>query len=231
MAGVEHVLIVGASRGLGFELTRFAVSGSTRVTAIARPPAPALQELRAKHEGALTVGFADVRSDAELRAAAEGLGDARFDAIVYNAAIHRGGDDILEASADDMLLTLDVNAVGAARAVRHFRPRLSDGGLLAFISSEAGSIASSGRKSEYGYCMSKAALNMLSRLMGNREKALGSGVNVVAIQPGWIRTDMGGPRAHLAPEEAARDVWRLLEKRASAPGAPFVDRLGEPLDW
>ncbi len=42
MAGVEHVLIVGASRGLGFELTRVAVGGSTRVTAIARPPAPAL---------------------------------------------------------------------------------------------------------------------------------------------------------------------------------------------
>jgi NAD(P)-dependent dehydrogenase (short-subunit alcohol dehydrogenase family) len=231
MRAVEHVLIAGASRGLGIELARVASSAGVRVTAIARPPAPALQELRAKYPAAVTVGFADVQSDVELRAVAEGLGDARFDAIVYNAAIHRGGDDILEASADDMLATLDVNAVGAARVVRYFRPRLSDGGLLAFISSEAGSIASSGRQSEYGYCMSKAALNMLSRLMGNREKQLGSGVHVVAVQPGWIRTDMGGPHAHLAPEEAARDVWRLLEKRASEAGPPFVDRLDEPLPW
>src|SRR5262245_47897829 len=108
MARVKHVLIVGASRGLGFELCRVALSSQVRVTAIARPPAPALHELRSPHEGALTIAFADVCSDAELRTAAAGLGDARFDAIVYNAAIHRGGDDILEASAEDMLSTLDV---------------------------------------------------------------------------------------------------------------------------
>jgi NAD(P)-dependent dehydrogenase (short-subunit alcohol dehydrogenase family) len=228
---VKHALIVGTSRGLGLELTRFALGESTRVTAIARQAVPALEALKAKHGAALAIATADVCSDAELREVAAGLGDVRFDAIVYNAAVHRGGDDILEAEADDMLLTLDVNAVGAARTVRYFRPFLSDGGLLAFISSEAGSIGDSGRSSEYGYCMSKAALNMFARLMGNREKQRGSGVHVVALHPGWIRTDMGGPRAHLAPEEAARDVWRLLEQRSAKAGPPFVDRLGEPLAW
>jgi NAD(P)-dependent dehydrogenase (short-subunit alcohol dehydrogenase family) len=186
---------------------------------------------RGWHGALLSVGLADVRSDAELSKVAEGLGDVRFDAIVYNAATHRGGADIEQASAEDMLTTLDVNAVGAARVVKYFRAHLVDGGLLAFISSEAGSIGSSGRASEYGYCMSKAALNMFARLMGNREKQRGSGVRVVALHPGWIRTDMGGPNAHLAPEEAARDVWRLLEKRASEAGPPFVDRLNEPLAW
>jgi NAD(P)-dependent dehydrogenase (short-subunit alcohol dehydrogenase family) len=228
---VDHVLIAGASRGLGLELTRVALSESARVTAIARRAVPALEALRERHGAALTLALADVRSDAELRAAAEALGDARFGAIVYNAAIHRGGADIAEASAEDMLATIDVNAVGATRVVKYFRPRLLDSGLLAFISSEAGSIGSSGRGSEYGYCMSKAALNMFARLMGNREKQRGSGVRVVALHPGWIRTDMGGPRAHLAPEEAARDVWRLLQKRASEEGSPFVDRLNEPLAW
>jgi len=231
MLSVEHVLIVGTSRGLGLELTRAALRQSTRVTAIARRATPALEALRAQQQELLTIGLADVRSDAELQSVAEGLGDARFDGIVYNAAIHRGGDDIESASADDMLATLDVNAVGAARVVRYFRPRLAPGGLLAFISSEAGSIGGSGRASEYGYCMSKAALNMFACLMGNRERQRGSGVHVLALHPGWIRTDMGGPRAHLAPDEAARDVWSLLERRASEAGAPFVDRLGEPLAW
>jgi NAD(P)-dependent dehydrogenase (short-subunit alcohol dehydrogenase family) len=228
---VEHVLIAGASRGLGLELTRVALRSSSRVTAIARRATPALEALREKYGSALSVGLADVRSDAELRDVAEGLGDVRFDAIVYNAATHLGGADIEQASAEDMLTTLDVNAVGAARVVKYFRARLVDGGLLAFISSEAGSIGSSGRGSEYGYCMSKAALNMLARLLGNREKQRGSGVRVVALHPGWIRTDMGGPNAHLAPEEAARDVWGLLQKRASEAGPPFVDRLNEPLAW
>jgi NAD(P)-dependent dehydrogenase (short-subunit alcohol dehydrogenase family) len=231
MGCVKHVLIVGTSRGLGLELTRVALAASTRVTAIARGATPALEALRAQHGTALTIGFADVRSDAELQKVAEGLGGEGFDAIVYNAAIHRGADDIEQAAADDMLATLNVNAVGAARVVKYFRARLAPGGLLAFISSEAGSIGSSARTSEYGYCMSKAALNMFARLMVNREKQRGSGVHVVALHPGWIRTDMGGPKAHLAPDDAARDVWQLLERRASEAGPPFVDRLGEPLAW
>jgi NAD(P)-dependent dehydrogenase (short-subunit alcohol dehydrogenase family) len=208
-----------------------ALRESARVTAIARGVNPALEALRAEHAAALQIGLADVRSDAELCAVAEGLGGERFDGIVYNAAIHRGGDDIEAASADDMLATLDVNAIGAAQVVRYFRARLAPGGLLAFISSETGSIEDSGRASEYGYCMSKAALNMFAKLMANREKQRGSGVQVLALHPGWIRTDMGGPRAHLAPDEAARDVWRLLQRRASEAGPLFVDRLGEPLAW
>jgi NAD(P)-dependent dehydrogenase (short-subunit alcohol dehydrogenase family) len=79
--------------------------------------------------------------------------------------------------------------------------------------------------------MSKAALNMFARLMGNREAQRGSGVRVLSMHPGWIRTDMGGPNAHLSPPEAARDVWRTLQARAVRPGAPFVDRLGEALAW
>jgi len=91
---VEHVLIVGASRGLGLELTRVALREAARVTAIARGEIPALEALRAEHAAALQIGLADVRSDAELRAVAEGFAGEHFDGIVYNAAIHRGGDDI-----------------------------------------------------------------------------------------------------------------------------------------
>jgi NAD(P)-dependent dehydrogenase (short-subunit alcohol dehydrogenase family) len=79
--------------------------------------------------------------------------------------------------------------------------------------------------------MSKAALNMLARLLGNRERQRGTGVRVLALHPGWIRTDMGGPNAHLSPEEAARDVYDLLEVRSREDGPPFVDRLGEALPW
>lgn len=232
-AGVQHVLIVGASRGLGLALVRFALSQSCRVTAIARGAASPLRAAGGPGDGKLAVALADVRSDDELRRAAAELSGSRFDAIVYNAAIHpeRGETDIEQSSSDEVLATLDVNAVGAARVARHFRPLLAPGGLLAFISSEAGSITDCGRTTEYGYCMSKAALNMLARLLENRERQRGTGVRVVSVHPGWIRTDMGGPNAHLSPEEAARDLWKLLETRAVESGPPFVDRLGEALPW
>src|SRR5262245_66423431 len=76
MAGVEHVLIVGASRGLGLELTRVALGAATRVTAIARRATPAPDALRAQPSG-LQSGLADVRSHAGRRAVARGLGAQR----------------------------------------------------------------------------------------------------------------------------------------------------------
>src|SRR5690606_120256 len=126
---------------------------------------------------------------------------------------------------------LDVNAVGAARAAKQFRAALRPGAVLAMISSEAGSIADAGRTSEYGYCMSKAALNMLTKLLHNREATSKNGVQVLAIHPGWVRTDMGGKNADLTPEAAAAGVVSVLEQRLEHPGPLFIDRFGEPLSW
>ena len=81
---------------------------------------------------------------------------------VYNAAgvsfLHERVD-IENANPDDVLATLDVNAVGAVRAMKHLGRFVKNGGLVTLISSEAGSLTDNWRGSEYGYCMSKAAVN------------------------------------------------------------------------
>ncbi|HWA72723.1 MAG TPA: SDR family NAD(P)-dependent oxidoreductase [Polyangiaceae bacterium] len=231
---MKHWLIVGASRGLGLSLARTLCAAGDRVSAIAQRAEAKHAALEAEYGGRLRYLHADVRSERELRAAAESLDTStRFDVLVYNAAIHLEHErpDIVEAAMDDLLETLDVNAVGAARSVKHFRRFLSDSGLLLFVSSEAGSIGNAGRPSEYGYCMSKAALNMLAKLLSNREQKLGSGVQIVAMHPGWMRTDMGGAQAHLSAEEAAESIVKTLAERP-ARGAPmFVDRNGQALPW
>jgi NAD(P)-dependent dehydrogenase (short-subunit alcohol dehydrogenase family) len=153
--------------------------------------------------------------------------------LVYNAAIHLEHErlDIEQSSPDAMLETLDVNAVGAARTVKHFRRFLSNDGLLLFISSEAGSIGNAKRASEYGYCMSKAALNMFAKLLANREQKLGTGVQVVAVHPGWMRTDMGGASADISAEEAAQTLLATLAARPRSGAPMFIDRQGQALPW
>lgn len=229
---MEHFLVVGASRGLGHALVRAALAAGHAVTAVLRNAT--VPDWASASDGSaqrLTVVEADVRSDSGLLNVATRLPDGtRFSRFIYNAAVHLEHDrrDLLDASADDMLQTIDVNAIGAVRAVRHFRRFLKDDGVLALISSEAGSIQNSERETEYGYCMSKAALNMFARLLANRE-AKRSKVDVVAIHPGWLRTDMGGLNAHSSARQAAEDILKLLESRATGSNPLYVDRLGEPI--
>jgi len=233
MPRVKQLLVIGAGRGLGHALAQTALSNGVRVTAIALQRSAALDRLAAQYEGRLTVGYADVRSDSELECF-EVSSDTVFDVVIYNAAVHLERDrrDIEEGSPRDVLETLNVNAVGAVRATKRFRRHLAPAGLLVLISSEAGSITDAFRSSEYGYCMSKAALNMLARLLGIRESKLDSKIQVIALHPGWMRTGMGGPSADISAEEAARDILATLEVRLrGAVGPPFVDRLGNALAW
>jgi NAD(P)-dependent dehydrogenase (short-subunit alcohol dehydrogenase family) len=227
-------MVVGASRGLGLALVRLALPQARQVTTTVRTRSAQMDALVRHEANNLRVLEADVCSEASLEAASKQLdGAPPLDVLIYNAAIHLEHDcrDIETAVTEDMLATLDVNAVGAARSVKHFRRHLRPGGLLALISSEAGSIGDAGRQSEYGYCMSKAALNMLAKLLSTRELRRDSGVRVLAIHPGWVRTDMGGKNADLSPEESATDLLRTLNARLQGDGPLYVDRFGKALNF
>ena len=230
MRRMQHLLIVGASRGLGEAMVRLALEGGAQVTAVVRSR-EALASLEATSPR-LAVLTADVRSESELRRAAERV-SSHADAIVYNAAVHLEHDrrDIETCDPEALTSTFDVNATGAVRTVKWFRRCLRPGGAMVFVSSEAGGIAEAWRTSEYGYCMSKAALNMFAKLIANRELAQGSGVQVFALHPGWMRTDMGGQNAELAPDEAAAAVLDTIARRYGSAGPLFVDRFGTPMNW
>jgi NAD(P)-dependent dehydrogenase (short-subunit alcohol dehydrogenase family) len=192
----------------------------------------ALDALRRSHPDALQLFSVDVRQEAHFRSLAAALAEqeSRCQRVFYNAAIHleRERPDIVDTHVDDVTQTFDVNCAGAVRALKHLRPLLDDGGQLVLISSEAGSIGQCSRESEYGYCMSKSALNMLACLMFNREQRRGSSIDVRAIHPGWLRTDMGGPHAHDSAEEAAEQLLEGLQIDAKQ---IYTDRHGNPLPW
>ena len=126
---------------------------------------------------------------------------------------------------------MEVNAFGPLRVTQQLLPLLEKGRRkrILTITSEAGSIAGCCRDSWFGYSMSKAAANMECQIL---QRWLGpKGFKVLAVQPGWMKTDMGGPEADIPPETSAAGIFTLAT-RDWPPDAPvYVEYTGKPMAW
>jgi NAD(P)-dependent dehydrogenase (short-subunit alcohol dehydrogenase family) len=134
------------------------------------------------------------------------------------------------ATKDEMGELFYTNAVAPIRLAGELAGLVKEGaGVLAFMSSRAGSVAeeSSGRRILYR--ASKAALNALSRsfVAGSR----GRRITVLCMHPGWVRTDMGGSEAPLDVATSAAGLADEIEKRAGTMAHAFVDYQGTELQW
>lgn len=204
-----------------------------RVFAGSRSPAPALDELAARHPGRVTLLALDVTDAARVRAAAESVRSQTpsLDILINNAAIlpEAGRGPLASVNVELGRELFDTNALGPLRVTQAFLPllRASARKLIVNVSSEAGSIADCWRVEEHLYCMTKAALNVQTAIVRND---LGrEGFEVLAVHPGWMRTEMGGPKAHIHPLEAAQGIVQLTRRRHSSEDPFYVDYRGEPL--
>jgi NAD(P)-dependent dehydrogenase (short-subunit alcohol dehydrogenase family) len=97
------------------------------------------------------------------------------------------------------------------------------------VTSGAGSISGKDNGQFYAYGTSKAALNMLTRTFAFEFQ--GEGITCVALDPGWVKTDMGGPNAWLAPEESASAIAKTLAELTPKDTARFIYNDGKDLKW
>jgi NAD(P)-dependent dehydrogenase (short-subunit alcohol dehydrogenase family) len=228
---MQTVLITGANRGLGLCLVqKFADSGwqvfAAERTPSVRPP------LQASNVSWLSL---DVQDAASVTRAAHEVEQrcSGLDVLLNNAAVNpRPEYDALLGELDFAAIQLayDVNAVGPLRVIQSFLPLLERGQrkLIVNVSSEAGSLRHSWRDRSYGYCMSKAALNMQTTILDRALKP--RGFNVLALHPGWMRTEMGGANAHLAPMESAEGLYDVVQS-ASASTPRFLQHDGKEFPW
>ncbi|MFT3897598.1 MAG: SDR family oxidoreductase [Thermomonas sp.] len=229
-------LVTGANRGLGLEFVRQLLARGERVLAACRHPGKAgdLNLLAGDHPGRLHVLPLDVASEISRNAFARELAlvlddDARIDLLVNNAGVLHSGERWGEVREDVLLDTLRTNAAGPFLLAQQLAPRLADGARIANISSELGSVADAGRFGTPSYCISKAALNMACAQIAAalRER----GIAVLALHPGWVRTDMGGPRATVPASESARGLLRLIDAADASEPLRLRDWRGETLPW
>ena len=202
-------LVTGADRGLGLALCAGLAERGWRVFAGQyMPDWPELPALAERYPGVVEMVPLDVGSSESVAAAAQQVRGHcdHLDLVINNASIDAGQSELREGlDWEAMHRVYNVNATGPIRVVSAFLPLLAQGGRrLAFVSSEAGSIAMCNRTGGFGYCMSKTALNMAVRIMFNDLRP--EGYTFRLYHPGWMRSYMSGQknlRADLEPEEAA----------------------------
>ncbi len=228
------VLVTGASRGIGLALARELSAQGWHVLAGARDPAAAhgLQAAAGKEgPGTIDILRLDVRSDESVRTAVEeAAGRVRgLDVLVNNAGVfpEEGNESLESLPLECFEEAFAVNVVGVARVTRLFLPLLGRAAhpRVINISSLAGSISSKEDSLNYCYGASKAALNMLTRTMAAELRP--RGITVVAITPGWVKTEIGGPRAPLSVEESARSLAATLGRVSEKDAGQFLDREGK----
>jgi len=228
------ILITGASRGLGLEFTRQYLAEGWTVIAACRNPGAArgLQELEAKSNGALTVVELEVTDGASVKRAAGRLQGRAIDVLVNGAGIYGGsGQKLGSLDYEDWRQVLEVNLLGPARVCQAFLDGLerSDRRLIVTITSGMGSLADNTSGGSILYRTSKAAVNMLMRTSAIDLKA--RGITCIVVNPGWVKTDMGGPNAKLSPEESIHAMRRLIAKLGPGDSGKFYNYDGREYPW
>ena len=221
-------VVTGANRGIGLEICRQLAARGDEVEATAREPgkATALAALAAEADGRVRIHALDVRSDESARALAESIGPAAVDVLVNNAGIMGQLRSLESFDLADAMATFDVNALGPIRVTRALLPllRQSRSARVVHVTSGMGSIGDNTSGGAYGYRMAKAALNMAARSMSVDLR--GEGIVSVAMNPGWVKTDMGGAGAPTAVDVCAKGILAVTDGLTLEQSGHFVDYRG-----
>jgi NAD(P)-dependent dehydrogenase (short-subunit alcohol dehydrogenase family) len=220
-----HVLVVGASRGIGLEFVRQYLADGFRVTATARRDED-VARLSALGATAVALDVADAASVAGL---AWQLDGAVVDVALLVAGLYGPRTAGLEApSAEDFDAVMHANVLGPMRVIQALSDVLAPQARLAVLSSRMGSMGLRGSTYAWLYRASKAAVNSVLK---DASLALAGHAVCVAFHPGWVRTDMGGARADLSVEDSVSDMRATLARLTPADNGAFLNHDGRPLPW
>ncbi len=230
---MARALVVGASRGLGREFAKQYCEAGWTVCATHRAPGDA-DPLRALGAQPIRLDVLDLDAAHALSAALDATsGDgASLDLAIVNAGIHGPRQVRVDhpPSNADFDAVMHTNVLGPLRLLGTLAERLEPAaGTLALVTSRMGSISAAGTPNSLLYRLSKAAENMLAKVA--HIELAPRGVRVVALHPGWVRTDMGGPEADVDSETSIAGMRRVLADAAAYPSGGFYDFRGEAIAW
>ncbi|OYU10716.1 MAG: short chain dehydrogenase [Comamonadaceae bacterium PBBC1] len=225
---MNTVLLIGASRGIGFELARQYLAEGWRVIATARSDEGLA---RIKGLGAQTLRL-DVANPASNSGLSWQLDGEKIDLAIYVAGAMDRASASTPPTRDSFDAVMHTNVMGVMQVIPQIAPMVQEThGVIACISSIMGSMQEATSGNAALYRVSKAALNMVVRCT----QAEQPDITVLAIHPGWVQTDMGGSAAPLTPEQSAsslrQTLIQVLEQRDPKHRGAFLNHDGSTLPW
>lgn len=224
------VLLVGASRGLGYAMAEEFLQRDWQVLGTVRGTAPtALHELAQRAPGRVEIEHLDITLPEQIAALHTRLANRRFDMLFVNAGVTNNPHETIgEVTTEEFIRVMVTNALSPMRVVEAFYPLLADDGIVGVMSSGQGSVANNTQGMREVYRGSKAALNTFMRSFAARHADRRA---MVLMAPGWVRTDMGGADARLTIEESIPNVVSTLLAVRGKPGLQYLDYLGKTVPW
>ncbi len=229
-ASGKNLLLIGASRGLGFAMAEQYLQRGWSVTATERSSSPALRELKEKSEGRLAIETVDITSPAQVTALRHRLTAQSFNLLFIAAGIANSEHETVgQVSTLEFERVMVTNTLSPMRVLETFHDLVHESGTLGVMSSGQGSISNNVKGGWEVYRASKAALNSLMRSF--RARMSGNPRTMLLMAPGWVRTDMGGPKARLSIDESVPQLVATIEAQTGKGGLQFLDYTGAVVSW
>ncbi len=229
----ETILITGANRGLGLEMTRQYAYLGWEVIACCRDPEGAVELTQLADSSELVqVHELDVTRMDHIERLSTALAGKALEILLNNAGSY-GQSDARFGNTDPQrwLDAFAVNTIAPMKMAEALLDNVLAGRrkVIASMSSKMGSIEDNGSGGSYVYRSAKAALNMTMRSAAIDLRPRGA--IIVLLHPGWVLTDMGGPNAEITVEESVRHIRRILDGLTLADSGGFFDIDGSRIPW
>jgi NAD(P)-dependent dehydrogenase (short-subunit alcohol dehydrogenase family) len=219
---MKTALITGANRGIGLEIASQLKQKNYHVIVACRQSSNDLNALGCQVETNFDVADSD-----SVKKLADKLSDKKLDLLINNAGILTTTSlDNLDYEA--MRQQFEINTLGPLRVTENFLPNLSQGSKIAIITSRMGSIAD-GSGGQYGYRISKTAVNMAGNCLAHDLKD--QGIAVALLHPGYVRTGMTGNQGFIDTDESARGLIQRIEELNMDNTGGFWHTDGTELPW
>ena len=236
------VLITGAGRGLGLELTRQYSADGWQVLACVRTPEKATQlQALAKTSGRVVLHALDVTDHAAVDALAAKLAGTAIDVLLNCAGSMGAGSFATEgltfgnfgsSNYPDWLEVFRLNVLAPMKMAEAFVSQVaaSEQKKIVTLTSVLGSMAKNTVGGFYAYRASKAAVNAVMRSM-SVDLGKSHGIIATPLHPGWVRTEMGGPRADIDAVTSVSGMRKVIAQLTLERAGRYWMYNGEELPW